>query len=211
MKIGRYKRELSAGLAYIGLLVLVGSFAPSFFSAANLRDLALNNAPVLLVAIGMTLVILVGEIDISVGSQFAVCSVAAGWLAKSGMPIPLLLPSVVLIGAAMGALNGILVGWLRLPSIIVTLAMLAAWRDGLRWVTQGAWVQDLPASFQWFGLGQTLGQVLIVAIALIVLISFGWALHNLGAGRAIYAVGSDAEAARLAGIEPRRVIFGAFV
>jgi rhamnose transport system permease protein len=211
MKIGRYKRELSAALAYIVLLVLVGSFAPSFFSAANLRDLALNNAPVLLVAVGMTLVILVGEIDISVGSQFAVCSVAAGWLAKSGMPIPLLLPSVVLIGAAMGAMNGVLVGWLRLPSIIVTLAMLAAWRDALRWVTQGAWVQDLPASFQWFGLGQTLGQILIVAIALIVLISFGWALHNLGAGRAIYAVGSDAEAARLAGIEPRRVIFSAFV
>jgi len=211
MKIGRYKRELSAALAYVVLLVLVGSFAPSFFSAANLRDLALNNAPVLLVAIGMTMVILVGEIDISVGSQFAVCSVAAGWLAKSGMPIPLLLPSVVLIGAAMGAMNGVLVGWLRLPSIIVTLAMLAAWRDALRWVTQGAWVQDLPASFQWFGLGQTLGQILIVAIALIVLISFGWASHNLGAGRAIYAVGSDAEAARLAGIEPRRVIFGAFV
>ena len=211
MKIGKYKRELSAALAYIVLLVLVGSFAPSFFSAANLRDLALNNAPVLLVAIGMTLVILVGEIDISVGSQFAVCSVAVGWLAKSGMPIPLLLPGVVLIGGAMGALNGVLVGWLRLPSIIVTLAMLAAWRDALRWVTEGAWVQDLPASFQWFGLGQTLGQMLIVAVALMVLISFGWALHNLGAGRAIYAVGSDAEAARLAGIEPRRVIFGAFV
>src|SRR5216684_3261245 len=211
MKLGRYKRELSAALAYIVLLALVGLFAPSFFSADNLRDLALNNAPVLLVAIGMTMVILVGEIDISVGSQFAVCSVAAGWLAKSGMPIPLLLPSVVLIGAAMGAMNGVLVGWLRLPSIIVTLAMLAAWRDALRWVTQGAWVQDLPASFQWFGLGKTLGQILIVALAFIVLISFGWALHNLGAGRAIYAVGSDAEAARLAGIEPRRVIFSAFV
>src|SRR6267142_1888285 len=211
MNVGRYKRELSAGLAYGALLALIGFIAPSFFSATNLRDLALNNAPVLLVAVGMTMVILVGEIDISVGSQFAVCSVAAGWLAKSGMPIPLLLPGVVLIGAAMGAANGVLVGWLRLPSIIVTLAMLAAWRDGLRWVTQGAWMQDLPAGFQWFGLGQTFGQVLIVAVALIVLISFGWALHNLGAGRAIYAVGSDAESARLAGIEPRRVIFGAFV
>lgn len=211
MKLGRYKRELSATLAYVVLLVLVGFFAPSFFSGANLRDLALNNAPVLLVAIGMTLVILVGEIDISVGSQFAVCSVAAGWLAKEGIPAPLLLPSVVLIGAAMGALNGVLVGRLRLPSIIVTLAMLVAWRDTLRWVTQGAWVQDLPASFQWFGLGQTWGQILIVSVALVVLISFGWVLHNLGAGRAIYAVGSDAEAARLAGINPQWVICGAFV
>src|SRR5216684_8036888 len=123
MKLGRYKRELSASLAYASLLLLIGLIAPSFFSAPNLRDLALNNAPVLLVAIGMTMVILVGEIDISVGSQFAVCTVAAGWLAKSGLPIPLLLPCVVVIGAAMGAINGLLVGWLRLPAIIVTLAM----------------------------------------------------------------------------------------
>src|SRR3984893_9396799 len=210
MKLSNYKREVSAAIAYVVLLVLVGLVAPAFFSAANLRDLALNNAPVLLIAIGMTLVILVGEIDISVGSQFAVCSVAAGWLAKSGVPIPLLLPSVVLIGAAMGALNGFLVGRLRLPSIIVTLAMLTAWRDALRWVTQGAWVQDLPGNFQWFGLGQTMGQWLIVVVALLVLVVFSWLLRNLGVGRAIYAVGSDAEAARLAGIEPRNLVFGVF-
>src|SRR6266542_1069763 len=201
MNLGRYKRELSAALAYAALLLLIAFIAPSFFSAANLRDLALNNAPVLLVAVGMTMVILVGEIDISVGSQFAVCSVAAGLMAKEGVPVPLLLPAVLLIGAAIGGVNGLLVGQLRLPSIIVTLAMLVAWRDTMRWVTQGAWVQDLPANFQWFGLGQGLGQLLIVTIALIVLISFSWMLRNLGVGRAIYAVGSDAEAARLAGIE----------
>ncbi|HEY6073878.1 MAG TPA: ABC transporter permease [Anaerolineales bacterium] len=211
MKLGRYKRELSAALAFVALLIVVGVFAPSFFSTGNLRDLALNNAPVLLVAVGMTIVILVGEIDISVGSQFAVCSVAAGWLAKDGVPIFLLLPAVLAIGAIIGSLNGILVGHLRLPSIIVTLAMLVAWRDGLRWVTQGAWVQDLPANFQWFGLGQATGQLLIIATALIVLVLFSWALHNLGAGRAIYAVGSDAEAARLAGISPQRVVCWAFV
>src|SRR6266850_6736002 len=99
--LARYKRELSAALAYAALLLLVGLIAPSFFSGGNLRDLVLNNAPVLLVAVGMTLVILVGEIDISVGSQFAVCSVVAGWLAKDGVPVPLLLPSIVLIGGAM--------------------------------------------------------------------------------------------------------------
>jgi rhamnose transport system permease protein len=191
--------------------VLVGIIAPSFFSATNLRDLALNNAPALIIAIGMTMVILVGEIDISVGSQFAVASVAAGWLAKLGVPIPLLLPCVLLIGAAMGAFNGLLIGYLRLPSIIVTLAMLVAWGDGLRWVTEGAWVQDLPADFQWFGLGQSIGQWLIVAVALLVLIGASWMLRNLSAGRAVYAVGSDAEAARLAGIEPPRVVFGVFV
>jgi rhamnose transport system permease protein len=211
MKLSTYKRELSAGIAYAVLLLLVGIIAPSFFSAGNLRDLALSNVPVLLIAIGMTMVILVGQIDISVGSQFAVCSVAAGWMAKSGVPVALLLPSVLLIGAAIGAVNGLLVGWLRLPSIIVTLAMLVAWRDTMRWVTQGAWVQDLPANFQWFGLGQSVGQLVILAIAVIVLITFSWMLRNLGMGRAIYAVGSDTEAARLAGVDPQRIVFGAFV
>ncbi len=210
INLSRYKRELSAVLAYAALLIAVGIVAPAFFSGANLRDLALNNAPVLLIAIGMTMVMLVGEIDISVGSQFAVCSVAAGWLAKVGVPIPLLLPGVIVIGATLGAFNGLLIGRLGLPSIIVTLAMLVAWRDGLRWITEGAWVQDLPADFQWFGLGQTAGQWLIVAVALTLLVSIGWMLRNLGAGRAIYAVGSDAEAARLAGIEPSRVVFSVF-
>src|SRR5918912_902288 len=211
MNLGRYKRELAAAVAFLLLLILVGISAPSFFSAENLRDLAVNNAPTLLVAIGMTLVILVGEIDISVGSQFAVCSVVAGELAKAGVPVGLLLPCLILIGAMMGAINGLLVGWLRLPSIIVTLAMLVAWRDALRWVTEGTWVQNLPVNFQWFGLGQTFGQLLIVVIALIVLVSFSWALRNLGAGRAIYAVGSDSEAARLAGVEPKLIVFGVFV
>jgi rhamnose transport system permease protein len=211
MKLNRYKREISALLAFVLLLAVVAFLAPTFFSATNLRDLALNNAPVLLIAIGMTMVILVGEIDISIGSQFAVCSVAAGLLAKTAMPMPLVLLSVLVIGLGLGALNGFLVGHLKLPSIIVTLAMLVAWRDALRWVTEGAWVQDLPANFQWFGLGQTLGQGLIVGIALAALLGFNWILKNLSSGRALYAVGSDAEAARLAGIEPRRVIFGVFV
>ncbi len=209
--IGRYKRELAAGTAYLVLLALVAGIAPAFFSVANLRDLAMNNAPVLIVAIGMTMVILVGEIDISVGSQFAVASVAAGMLAKSGLAMPLVLACIVVIGAAMGAINGALVGGLRLPSIIVTLAMLVTWRDALRWITQGAWVQDLPDNFQWFGLGQNAAQWLIVAITLGALLGLNWMLRNYGVGRAIYAVGSDTEAARLAGIEPPRVLLGTFL
>jgi rhamnose transport system permease protein len=211
MTLNQYRREGSAALAYAVLLVAVAIAAPSFFSAANWRDLAINNAPVVIVAVGMTLVVLVGQIDISVGSQFAVCSVAAGWLAKAGLPIPALVLSVIAIGAVLGAINGFLVAHLRLPSIVATLAMMVALRDGLRWVTEGAWVQDLPVSFQWFGLGQSLGQWLIVGVALALLSSFIWFLQNLGAGRAVYAVGSDAEAARLAGIEPRRVVQSVFV
>ncbi len=84
MTLRRYQRELAAAAAWGLLLVAVAVVAPSFFRADNLRDLALNNAPVLLVATGMTLVILVGHIDISVGSQFAIVSVCAGLLAKVG-------------------------------------------------------------------------------------------------------------------------------
>ncbi len=208
--INRYKRELSAALAYAVLLIVVGVKAPSFFSGANLRDLALNNAPVLLVSIGMTMVILVAQIDISVGSQFAIASVAAGWLAKSGVSMPLVLASAVVIGSAMGAVNGALIGMLRLPSIIVTLAMLVAWRDALRWTTGGEWVQNLPANFQWLGLGQGRGEWLIVISSLLVLGWFAWALRSMTIGRAVYAVGSDTEAARLAGIEPRRVTLVVF-
>jgi rhamnose transport system permease protein len=209
-RLGRHKRELPPAVALLAVLVAVLLSAPSFFGAGNLRDLALNNAPVLLVALGMTLVILVGEIDISVGSQFAVCSVVAGLLAKAGVPIVLLPLVVIAIGGAMGALNGFLVGTLGLPSIIVTLAMLVAWRDALRWATDGAWVQDLPENFQWFGLTPSVAQGLIVVTAIVVLAAGGWALRHLAAGRGLYAVGSDDEAARLAGIDSRRVTFGVF-
>jgi rhamnose transport system permease protein len=206
----RRARELPPAIALAAVLLGVLLVAPSFFGVGNLRDLALNNASVLLVSIGMTLVILVGEIDISVGSQFAVCSVMAGVLAKAGLPIALVPVAVLAVGACMGALNGFLVGTLGLPSIIVTLAMLVAWRDALRWATEGAWVQGLPANFQWFGLTPAAAQGLIVGIALVVLAGAGWALRNLQVGRTLYAVGSDEEAARLAGIEPKRVIFWVF-
>ncbi|MGH9880884.1 MAG: ABC transporter permease [Pyrinomonadaceae bacterium] len=209
--LGRYKREAAAAGAYLLLLLLVGIVAPSFVRSTNIRDLVMNNAAVLIVAVGMTLVILAGKIDISVGSQFAVCTIVAGLLAKAGVPVALLLPCVVLVGAAMGSIGGALVAWLRMPSIVVTLALMVAWRDGLRWMTGGEWVQDLPGNFQWFGMGQTAGQFLVMAIALIVLLGFSWALRNLAAGRAVYAIGSDAEAARLAGIDPQRVVFSTFM
>jgi rhamnose transport system permease protein len=170
------KRELPPAAALAGLLLTVAIAAPSFFAAGNLRDVALNNAATLLVAVGMTLVILGGEIDISVASQFAVCSVAAGMLARSGVPMALLPLAIVALGAALGALNGVLVGVLRLPSIIVTLAMFVAWRDALRWATEGAWVQDLPRDFQWLGLAPAAAQTVIVGVAFAVLALFAWGL-----------------------------------
>lgn len=207
----RGKRELPCLVAFLGLLLVLALRSPDFFRSQNLRDLIVNNAPTLMVALGMTIVILTGEIDISVGSQFAVCSVAIGWVAKVGVPIFILPVAAIAIGAALGALNGCLVARLGLPSIIVTLATYIAWRDALLWITEGAWVQNLPARFQWFGLGQKGGEWLIVISAIMILLAVVASLRHLSAGRAVYAVGCDREASRLAGIEPRNVIFGAFV
>lgn len=211
LSIEKYKREISAAAAFLALLVAVAVVAPSFFESGNLRDLIVNNASTMLIAIGMTIVIISGQIDISVGSQFAVCSIAAGMLAKTGLPVTLLFVLVLLIGAAMGALNGLLIGWFRLPSIIVTLAMLVIWRDALRWATEGAWVQGLPGDFQWFGLGQAAGELLIVGLTAALFVIGAWSMRNIVAGRKVYAVGSESEAARLAGIDPQKVVFWVFV
>jgi rhamnose transport system permease protein len=207
----RWRREISVGIAILALMAVLAFVAPGFFSPENQTDLLFANMPVLIVALGMTLIILSGEIDISVGSQFAICSVAAGIFAKLGLPAPLAGLAACLVGALMGAINGALVAWVRIPSIVVTLATMVALRDGLRWATEGAWVQDLPPGFQWFGLSQTGSRVVTVAIAAALVVAAAWALRHTAAGRAVYATGSDKNAARLAGIDPARVTFWVFV
>src|SRR5919109_2512682 len=160
-----YLRELGAAGAFVLLLLVVALGAPRFFAGGNLRDLAIANSPVLIVAVGMTLVLLTGHVDISVGSQFAIGSVALAMLVRAGAPMPAAMLIVLLGGACLGALNGWLVAHLALPSVVVTLATMVIWRDALRWVTQGAWVQDLPTRFQWFGLTQSAGELTVVVAA----------------------------------------------
>jgi len=200
-----HAREWSVASAIAALTLVLAVAAPGYFSWENLSDLLLANLPVLLVAIGMTLVIITGEIDISVGSMFAVCAVASGILAKTGVPIWIAGAAACLLGTAFGSLNGALVAYLGIPSIVVTLATMTALRDGLRWATEGAWVQDLPSSFQWLGLTQ--GQYPLVATIAAGLITAGLALglRHLAAGRAVYATGSNPLAARLAGLDPSAI------
>jgi rhamnose transport system permease protein len=207
----RYRRELSVAAAYAVLLLVLAVAAPAFFDPWQLLELLVRNASLLVVAVGMTLVILARQIDISVGSQACVCGVVAGLLARSGLPMPLAAAGAVLTGAALGAVNGALVAGLGLPSIVVTLATFVIYREALRWLREGEFVRDLPAGFQWFGAGQLPGQWLVVGIALLVFLAFAWGMRHLAAGRAVYATGSDPEAARLAGIRPNRVVFGVFV
>lgn len=208
--MNRWFRELSVAAALLLVLAALAVFAPGFYQPQPLLSLATREAPTLVVACGMALVIVCRQIDISVGSQFAVCSVGAGLLAASGWPTALVTLASIGLGALLGAINGGLVAGLRLPSIVVTLATMVTWREALRWQREGAFV-NLPDGLQWFGLGQTTGQWLLVGAAVALLVALALALRHLAAGRHFYAVGSDAEAARLAGLRPQLVTFQAFV
>ena len=192
------------GCVFLGLLVFLGIFAPAFFELQPLLSRLSAQTPAMVVVVGMVMVMICRQIDISVGAQFGVCAVVAGLVSASGAPL------VVVGGAAMGALNGWLVAGLGLPSIVVTLATMATWQEALRLFQQGKFV-NLPVGVQWFGLSQVQGQMVLIGGAVGFVGVAAWALKNLMIGRRIYAVGSDAEAARLAGIDPRRTTMGVFV
>lgn len=209
--IRRYRREASIALVIAALGILLAAAAPGYFARDNLSDLFLGNMPVLIVALGATIVILTGHIDISAGSIFAICGVVAGLTAKAGGSIAFAALAACLCGAVLGSVNGLLVAYARIPSVVVTLATMVALRDGLRWTTQGAWVQDLPGSFQWFGLSQAAYPMVAFAIAAALQAGLGWGLRNLAGGRAVYATGSHEAAARLAGLNTRAIACAAFV
>jgi rhamnose transport system permease protein len=208
--MSRYFRELSVAAALVVLLLALRVFAPHFFALQPLLSRLTAQAPALVAAIGITLVIISRQIDISVGSQFGMCAVIAGLLAAAGFPLALAVAAAIGAGAVMGALNGLLVAGLGLPSIVVTLATMVTWQEALRLWQQGR-LLNLPAGMQWFGLSQPVGQSILISFAVVLLVAAAWAMKNLTVGRRVYAVGSDAEAARLAGLNPQRTTFGVFI
>ncbi|TAH36924.1 MAG: ABC transporter permease [Planctomycetota bacterium] len=207
----RWRREAALGVVLALLAGAVAIAAPEFYDAANLRNWLVDTLPLLVASVGMTFLMLAGQIDISVGAQFAVCGVLMGLLARAGLPPVLFIPVTLAAGGAIGALNGLLVARLRVPAIIATLAGMAVLRGTLRWLSGGAWVADLPPSFPWFGLSQDAGQAVFMAAAALLFLLALLFLRWTSWGRAVLATGGDAEAARLAGIRPEGVVFGVFV
>ncbi|MEP6668885.1 MAG: ABC transporter permease [Chthoniobacter sp.] len=206
----KYSRELSVAMVLAALLLVLAVVAPAFYEPQPLLSRLAREAPTLIVACGVALVMVTRQIDISIGSVFALCGVCAGTLAAAGWPLVAVFSVTVLIGAALGAVNGALVAGLRLPSIVVTLATMVILREGLRWKQQGAFI-NLPDAWQWFGLNQRPGQITLIACAVVLLAALAWASRNLAGGRFLYAVGSNAEAARLAGLRPQWVTLAVFV
>ena len=206
----RSSRELSALAALNFLLIAMAIFTPGFFAAQPLLSRLTAAAPRLILACGVTLVIIVRQIDISIGSLFAVCGTCAGLLAGANIPLALSMSASIAIGLLGGALNGVLIAGLGLPSIVVTLATMVTLREALRLGQQGVFV-NLPDAAQWFSLSMRGGQLLVCGVAIAILAILSFTMRHIAIGRFVYAVGSDAEAARLAGIRPRLVTFCVFV
>lgn len=196
-------------VALAGLLLVLGVVSPTFYHPIPLLSLLAREAPSLIVASGIALIIIARQIDISVGSQFAVCSVCAGLLLAAHWPLMAVVAGSVATGLTLGAINGLLVTGFQLPSIVVTLATMVTLREGVRWLRQGQFI-NLPPNSQWFGLSQQNGQALIVAVSIALFAAMAFAARNLAIGRHIYAIGSNAEAARLAGLRPRLITGGLF-
>jgi ribose/xylose/arabinose/galactoside ABC-type transport system permease subunit len=206
----RVQQETIVGLA-IGVLILVGSLSNAqFLTASNLSDIAVNAAYIAVAAVGMTMVIVSGNIDISVGSILGVCATVAGELARNGQPVVVAFGAAILVGGLLGAVNGLLVAHANIPAIVVTLGMLSILRGGLILVTQGRWIEQLPSEF-FFSQRSTLGvpNPLWVMAVVVLLGMLFMKYHPFG--RAIYAVGNNSEAARLAGINPQSVRMFVFV
>jgi rhamnose transport system permease protein len=206
----RYKREFAVLAAYLFFLLLLALIRPDFYQRQFL-DTWVSAAPVLVIAVGMTMIIVARQIDISVGSQFSVCAVLVALAVKIGRPLPLAVFCAVAAGAIFGAINGLFVAVMRLPSIVVTLATMVILRESLAWAREGEAVRDLPDRFQWLGMSQGGGEFALLLTAAVVFAAAAWATRFLQAGRVPYAVGSDEEAARLAGVRPIRVTFWTFV
>lgn len=206
-----YSKEIAVAVTILALMIVLAFVAPGYFTRENLIDLFLANAPVMIIALGMTLIILLGQIDISVGSVFAICSVVAGISARWGFSGAMSGLIACMAGVACGALNGTLTAYLRVPSIVVTLATMVALRDSLRWKTQGSWIGNLPSHFQWLGLTQSSYTAVVFLIVSLLILLFILGLHYLRIGRAVFATGSHETAARIVGINTERVTFFIFI
>jgi rhamnose transport system permease protein len=208
-------RELGILLALALLIIVTGILEPRFLEADSLRNLALNASIIAILAVGQTVVIITRNIDISVGSILGLAAFMAGTLLSNSpdLPIPLVILLGMGLGGVAGLINGVLVTWGRVPALVVTLGTLYVYR-GLAFLwTDGRQVnaETLPDGFLNLGTNTVLGIPVLVIIAVVVMVVVGFALRSYRSGREFYAIGSNPEAARLAGVHTDRRVTTAFV
>ncbi|MEO8437563.1 MAG: ABC transporter permease [Chloroflexota bacterium] len=200
-------------VALIALIVIGNALSPFFLTPGNFSNLIAALMEVAIMAVPMTLVIIAGEIDLSVESMAGLASAILGFLWAAGVPLEIAIPFVLIVGALGGLLNGLLVAWGGLPSLVVTLGTLALFR-GLALIVLGPrGISDFPPAFTEFGFGHVPGTLIpwpfVIFIALAVVL--GVVLHRTWIGRQIYSIGKNTGAARFSGVRVTRLKVGLFV
>lgn len=200
----------------ISLIVLCLAFSglsETFLSIRNLLNVVDQITVIGIMALGMTAVIVIGGIDLSVGSVLALSMMVMGWLANShGVPMPLAMAAALAVGAASGAVSGLLVTWANLPPFIATLAMMSVARGLANLVSDGQQIVGYPEWFdalsttRYFGvLSPTVGALVALTVAAAVFLSYR------PTGRALFAIGGSTEVARLAGIKVKAITTWVYV
>jgi rhamnose transport system permease protein len=204
-------RELGLVVLIVALVALTSVSQPAFlFSDGGWRELLRQPTILILIALGEAIVIITRNIDLSVGSILCLSTYTAGTLFANvpGIPIILVILIAVALGAVLGLVNGLLVAFLRVPSLVITLGTLYAYRGiAILWIgphfIRSSW---LPDAYRQFGTLQFFGIPVLVVVLLI-----GWFMTSRRTGRDLYALGSNPEAATLFGLGERRLILGGFV
>jgi rhamnose transport system permease protein len=208
-------RELGI-LAALALVVIVTTAVnPRFLSGQSIRDLLLNAAIIALLTVGQTLVVVTRNVDLSVGSVLGLTAFMTGnlFLGRPGLPVVAAVLAGVLVGIACGAVNGAVTAVGKVPSLVVTLGTLYVFR-GIDYAWAGGRqinAADLPDSLLTLGSGRLLGIPYLVAVTVVLVAVAAFALRSYRSGRELYAIGSNPDAAVLAGIPVGRRLLAAFV
>ena len=196
-------------IAIVALFVVVGAINPRYLAERNIEDIFLANAYIAIAAIGMSMMIVSGNIDISVGSLIGVLGTVSGALAKSDYPLIVAWLAPLVLGVLAMSFMGLIVAYLRIPSVVVTLGMLSILKGGLISVTGGRWISDLPDAFHLYD-ASVLGAPMPVFLMVVLTVAAAIWMRYAPLGRTLYAVGGNPEAARLAGISRERTTMMAF-
>lgn len=211
--VNRLLQNEQAGLllALILLCVVLSFLSPVFFTALNIKNVLRDAALVAIAGIGMVMVILLGEIDLSVGSVQAVAGIVAVAVLNSFSSVSVALAATLFAGACIGLINGLLITRAQINSLIATLGMMAILRGGAMVSTQAVSIQGAVDSFIEIGTGHIGPLPIPVLIAFLLLVLFFYVLHYTTFGRYVYAVGGNPQAARLSGLPVERIRIAVFV
>ncbi|MCB7303186.1 ABC transporter permease [Bariatricus massiliensis] len=195
------RKAIKALLAFYAIILIVMICrAPSFFTFENATDILLNTSTTAIAAMGMLCVLLVGDIDVSVGAVLAACCTTTGILAKAGLPMIVVILGSLAVGLLLGVVNGLVVTMLKLDAIVATLGLLSIYRGLLIIITKGSWINGLPAGILKIGQGKWFGIPIPVYISIVIVALMWFILNRTEWGRNFYAVGSNKDSARLSGI-----------